>query len=137
MADRGCEELMSEEINLSLKAKTILSEIYGALQHFIETGEIWTIFINKMSLAPEERQEIREFLGQGDIKINLVDSSETAEWIESGISGVWYGVFYDQTKNPIVETIEIGKFPQVASSQIEDMQKSLTKLHFKLGSEKL
>jgi hypothetical protein len=124
---------MNETVNLSSKTKAILYEIHGALQRFINTGEIRSIFINKMSLAPEERQEIRDFLGQGSIKIILSDSAEPAEWMESGISGIWYGVFYDQANNPILETIEIGKFPQVASSQVEDINRGLKTL--KLGLE--
>jgi hypothetical protein len=122
---------MSETVNLSPKTKAILYEIHGALQRFINTGETWSIFINKMSLAPEERQEVRDFLGQGSIKITLSGSAEQAEWMESGTSGIWYGVFYDQTNNPILETIEIGKFPEVASSQIGDINKDLKTL--KLG----
>ncbi len=122
---------MNETVNVSPKAKAILYEIHGALQRFINTGEVWSIFINKMSLAPEERQEIHDFLGQGSIKIALSDSAEPAEWMESGTSGIWYGVFYDQTNNPILETIEIGKFPEVASSQVEDINRGLKTL--KLG----
>lgn len=45
-----------------------------------------------MALTPEERQLIRDFLGQGSIKINLPDSGEP-EWMESGIAGVWYVFF--------------------------------------------
>lgn len=122
---------MNETVNVSIKAKAILYEIDGALQRFINTGETWSIFINKMSLAPEERQEIRDFLGQGSIKITLSDSAEPAEWMESSISGIWYGVFYDKNNNPILETIEIGKFPEVASSQVEDINRGLKTL--KLG----
>ena len=122
---------MNETVNVSPKAKALLYEIHGALQRFINTGEIWSIFINKMSLVPEERQEIRDFLGQGSIKITLSDSAEPAEWMESGTSGIWYGVFYDQTNNPILETIEIGKFPEVASSQVDDINRGLKTL--KLG----
>lgn len=122
---------MNETVNVSPKAKAILYEIHGALQRFINTGEKWSIFINKMSLTPEERQEIRDFLGQGSIKITLSDSAEPAEWMESGTSGIWYGVFYDRTNNPILETIEIGKFPEVASSQVEDINRGLKTL--KLG----
>ena len=126
---------MSNKTPLSPKAKAVLSEIYGALQRFIENGEIGSIFINKMSLSPEERQSIRDFLGQGNITVHLGDSVEPAEWMESGISGVWYGVFYDHAKNPVLETIEIGKFPQVASSQLEDIHVSLQNLKYGLENK--
>jgi hypothetical protein len=123
---------MDEEVALSAKTKSILFEIYGALQRFADTGEIWSIFINKMSLTVEERQSIRDFLGQGSITIHLSDSAEPAEWMESGVTGIWYGVFYDHAKNPILETIEIGTFPQIASSQREDVNQDLRELEIRL-----
>jgi hypothetical protein len=124
---------MDEEVTLSPKTKAVLFEICKALQRFADTGETWSIFINKISLVAEERQVVRDFLGQGNITIHLSDSAEPAEWMESGISGIWYGVFYDHTKNPILETIEIGKFPQVASSQREDIHRGLKELELRLS----
>jgi len=123
---------MNNELELSLSAKSVLFEISEALQRFTESGQGWILFSNKMSLTAEERQEIRDFLGQGSVSIKLTDSDEPAEWMESGISGVWYGVFYDQAHNPILETIEIGKFPQVASAQLEDVNANLQILRQRL-----
>ena len=123
---------MSKELSLSPIAKAVLVEISEALQRFIDLGETVTIFINKMSLSPEERQGIRDFLGMGSIKIKLTESDEPAEWIESSIPGVWYGVFYDQIDQPILETIEIGKFPQIPSAQIEDVKIGIETLRQRL-----
>ncbi|GMB00851.1 hydrogenase expression/formation C-terminal domain-containing protein [Pelosinus sp. IPA-1] len=123
---------MNEAV-LSQKSKAVLFEINEALKRFTLTGETWSVFINKMSLTDDERQEIRDFLGLGSITVHLSDTAEPAEWMESGIAGIWYGVFYDQTKNPILETIEIGNYPQVASAQIEDINIGLQKLTLKLA----
>lgn len=123
---------MSEEIELSSSARAILFEINEALQRFIESGETWSVFTNKMSLTPEDRQGIREFLGLGSVKIHLTDTAEPAEWMESGTSGVWYGVFYDKTHNPILETIEVGRFPQVPSAQLEDVRNGVEMLNKRL-----
>jgi len=132
MADRGGGKMIGAELELSPSAKAVLFEISEALQRFATSGQGWTIFSNKMSLTPEERQVIRDFLGHGSIKIQLTDSDEPAEWMESGIPGVWYGVFYDQTHNPILETIEIGQFPQVASAQMEDVHANIQRLRQRL-----
>ena len=113
--------MISEKKELSPSAQAVLFEVNEKLQCFIESGKTGSIFTNKMSLTPDDRQNIRDFLGQGSVTIHLTDSAEPAEWMESGIPGVWYGVFYDQTHNPILETIEIGTFPQVPSAQIEDI----------------
>jgi len=124
--------MMSQGLELSPSATAVLFEIGEALQRFTDNGQGWTIFPNKMSLEPEDRQAIRDFLGQGGIIIKLTDSDELAEWMESGISGVWYGVFYDKTNNPILETIEIGTFPQVPSAQMEDVRGSMKLLKQRL-----
>lgn len=117
--------MMVEQLELSPSATAVLFEIGEALQRFADSGQGWTIFPSKMSLDTDDRQAIRDFLGQGSIIIKLTESDELAEWMESGISGVWYGVFYDRTNNPILETIEIGAFPQVPSAQMEDVTGSL------------
>lgn len=124
--------MSKEELVMTPSSKAILVEISEALQLFIEKGQTWTIFTNKMSLTPEERQEIRDFLGEGNISIKLTGSEEPAEWMESGTAGVWYGVFYDQANNPILETIEIGSFPQVPAAQIEDVRSNLEVLKKRL-----
>jgi len=114
---------------LSPAAQAVLEEINQALIKFIQHGQEWTIFSDKMALSVEERQMIRDFLGQGSMKIELNDTAEPAEWLESGTSGVWFGVFYDQSHKPVLETIEICAFPQVAGAQMEDIlqdQKSLS-----------
>lgn len=122
---------MIEEV-LSEKARAVLNEVYIALERLSNTGEGWTIFTNKMALTQEERQGIRDYLGQGTIRIQLEGSHEPAEWIESGVSGIWYGVFYDQAHNPILETLEVGFFPQVPSVQVEDLKLGLVELNKRL-----
>ncbi|WP_378953823.1 hydrogenase expression/formation C-terminal domain-containing protein [Pelosinus sp. sgz500959] len=128
--------MISEEIQLSPSAQAVLFEINERLQLFIDSGQTWSIFTNKMSLTPEDRQGIRDFLGRGSVTIHLTDSAEPAEWMESGTPGVWYGVFYDQTQNPILETIEIGSFPQVPGAQIEDVEIGIEILKKRLMNNK-
>jgi hydrogenase-1 operon protein HyaF len=50
------------------------------------------------------------------------------EWRETGIYGVWIGVFYDRDNKPILETVEISYFPKLASAQREDVQESINVL---------
>lgn len=128
--------MINEEFELSPSAEAVLFEIYEALERFMVSGETWSIFTNKMSLSPEERKSIRDFLGQGSITIHLKDSAEPAEWMESRTPGVWYGVFYDQTQNPILETIEIGAFPQIPAAQREDIKIGMENLQKRLTNNK-
>ena len=124
--------MMSKEREMAPSVKAVLCEINDGLQRFVTSGETFSIFTNKMSLTPEEREEIRDFLGQGSITIKMSGSAEPAEWMESSIPGIWYGVFYDQSSNPVLETIEIGAFPLVPSAQIEDIHSSIDILRNRL-----
>ncbi len=124
---------MTTDAGFSEKAKAVLAEIAAALERYAADGEGWTIYINKMGLAQEERQAIRDCLGQGGIRINLENSAEPAEWLESGVAGVWYGVFYDQSRRPLLETIEVGGFPTIAAAQPEDVAEGLAALRQRLA----
>lgn len=112
---------MAEKLALTPAAKAVLCEIKQALQKFAQTGEEWTIFIDKMMLSFEERQMIREFLGEGSVSIKFQDRAEPAEWLESAVAGVWYGVFFNANNKPVLETVEIGAFPALAKAQLQDI----------------
>jgi len=118
---------------ISIHAKAMLSEIHYALEKFAAKGQNQIFFLNKMPLTIEDRGYIKEFLGSGSIRINLTDCPESVEWLESGIPGVWYGVYYNHIGKPIVETIEVCAFPQLAKVQHEDVSSGLNKLGGKLA----
>lgn len=122
-----------DETTVSEKAKAVLAEIAAALERFAAGGETWTIYIDKMGLTPAERQDIRDTLGQGGIRVSLENSAEPAEWLESGVSGVWYGVFYNRSRQPMLETIEVAAFPPVAAAQPEDTAQGLADLRRRIA----
>jgi len=117
------------DAEMTARVKAVLGEIAAALGRYLASGEGWTIYIDKMGLTRDERQAIRDCLGQGGIRINLENSAEPAEWLESGVSGVWYGVFYNQSRQPLLETIEVAGFPGVAAAQPEDVRRGLGALN--------
>ena len=118
---------MSEQA-MANPVRAVLEEILLGLEHLLHKGEARTIYIDKMGLTPEERESIRDCLGTGGIRIRLEADGEPAEWIESGVSGVWYGVFFGQNGSPLLETIEIAFFPHVASAQREDIESGAARL---------
>jgi hydrogenase-1 operon protein HyaF len=123
----------AEQVFLSDNTKTVLSEILAALKNLAEEGEEYTIFIDKMGLSAAERQDIRDIIGVGGVRINYDSTSQPVEWLESATSGIWFGVFYDQNRNPMMETIEICRFPQIAAAQAEDIKNGCAELSEKLG----
>ncbi|NPA51996.1 MAG: hydrogenase expression/formation protein [Aquificae bacterium] len=111
-----------------MNAVPILNEIYENLKEFYKTGKRHTIFTNKIPLCEEDKKFLKEALGEGNIKIEIKSELHPAIWKETKINGVWIGIIYDKNQNPIVETIEITDFPQLAKSQREDILNSIKTL---------
>ncbi len=125
---------MTADTSIPANAKAVVAEVAAAVERFITGGQGWTIYIDKMGLSPADRQAIRDLLGEGGLRISLENSAEPAEWLESGVSGVWYGVYYDQSRQrPLLETIEVGAFPAVAAAQTEDIAAGLEGLRRQLA----
>ena len=121
--------------SISPQAKAVLHEVRNALTALADTGVTHTLFIDKMGLSTEDRLCVREFLGQGSLRIRLEGSFEPAEWLESGVAGVWYGVFFNQSGQPLLETLEIAFFPAVAAAQTEDVRLGAEVLRQRLGPD--
>ncbi len=110
----------------------ILNEILEALKEFLRSGKTHVIYINKIPLTPEDRELILDVLGEGKIKITYRSETQPAEWKETGIYGVWIGTFYNRDGKPILETIEISSFPELASACKEDIEESIKVLEERL-----
>ena len=52
--------------------KVILQELRQALKNLRETGETYTVYIEKTGLSMEEQVEVLETLGRGDITITYL-----------------------------------------------------------------
>jgi len=111
-----------------MNAPAILYEILQALKDFYNKGERHIIYINKLPLTEEDKHVILDVLRDGQVKIFLKSASQKVEWRETGISGVWIGVFFDRDEKPILETIEITDFPMLAMSQREDIEEAIKTL---------
>jgi hydrogenase-1 operon protein HyaF len=111
-----------------MNAPAILYEILQALKDFYNKGERHIIYINKLPLTKEDKHVILDVLRDGQVKIFLKSASQKVEWRETGISGVWMGVFFDRDEKPILETIEITDFPMLAMSQREDIEEAIKTL---------
>jgi hydrogenase-1 operon protein HyaF len=111
-----------------MNAPALLYEILQALKDLYERGEEHIIYANKIPISDEDREALLDILGEGQVKIRLESNTQPVEWRETGISGVWIGVFYDRDNKPILETIEITYFPKLAMAQKEDVEEAIQKL---------
>ncbi|RMH79499.1 MAG: hydrogenase expression/formation protein [Acidobacteria bacterium] len=115
-----------------MNAPAVIVEILQALRDLYQKGEEHTVYINKLPLTEEDRLTLLDVLGDGQVRISLKSGGQRVEWRETGISGVWIGVFYDRDEKPLLETIEVCYFPSLAKVQEEDLQDSIQRLEERL-----
>ncbi|MEN3029157.1 MAG: hydrogenase expression/formation protein [Aquificaceae bacterium] len=111
-----------------MNAPALLSELLQALKDLYEKGEEHIIYINKLPLSEEDREVLLDILGNGQVKIRMETNTQRVEWRETGISGVWIGVFYDREDKPLLETLEVCYFPPLAKAQREDVEEAISRL---------
>lgn len=71
--------------------RAVLNELRLALKNLRETGETYSIYIEKTGLTEEEQVEVLETLGRGHITISFNETDQPVEWYESQFSGIcWY-----------------------------------------------
>ncbi|WP_448583589.1 hydrogenase expression/formation protein [Thermocrinis sp.] len=117
-----------------MNGPAILYEILQALKDFHQRKERHVIYINKLPLTEEDKHLILDVLREGKVRIILKSNMQKVEWRETGISGVWIGVFFDRDEKPILETIEITDFPMLAACQSEDIEEAIKVLEDRLSS---
>ncbi len=105
----------------------LLNEIKYALTELKNEGKKRTINLSNFPLTYEEAKFLDETLGRGSIKI-IYESSELTVWQETKISGVWWGEYRNSSGKIILRTIEITFYPELAMSQIEDIEEGIKKL---------
>ena len=93
--------------------RAVLNELRLALKNLRETGETYSIYIEKTGLTEEEQVEVLETLGRGHITINFNETDQPVEWYESQFSGIWIGTFKNGRDDSILHTVEVSKYPVV------------------------
>jgi len=110
-----------------MNAVFLLSEIKHALVDLKNEGKKKVINLSNFPLSNDEARFIDEKLGRGNVKI-IYEGTELTVWQETGISGVWWGEYRNSNGKVILRTIEITFYPELAMSQIEDIEEGIDKL---------
>ena len=116
-------------------AKAVLEEVRQAYTALQEHGQQHTLFLDKLPLSVEERQGICDFLGQGKVVIKMEDPLEPVQWRETAFSGIWHGVYCNLQDTPVLETLEIAWYPELAAAQREDVTKDAKRFNTWLNEQ--
>lgn len=101
--------------------RAVLNELRQALKQLRETGEPYSIYIEKTGLSDEEQVEVLETLGRGHITIVFNETDQPVEWYETQFSGIWVGTYKNGRDDSILHTVEVSRYPDVVGAFDEDI----------------
>lgn len=101
--------------------RAVLNELRQALKQLRETGETYSIYIEKTGLSDEEQVEVLETLGRGHITITFNETDQPVEWYETQFSGIWVGTYKNGRDDSILHTVEVSRYPDVVGAFDEDI----------------
>jgi len=101
--------------------RAVLNELSQALKQLRETGETYSIYIEKTGLSDEEQVEVLETLGRGHITITFNETDQPVEWYETQFSGIWVGTYKNGRDDSILHTVEVSRYPDVVGAFDEDI----------------
>lgn len=101
--------------------RAVLNELRQALKQLRETGETYSIYIEKTGLSDEEQVEVLETLGRGHITIAFNETDQPVEWYETQFSGIWVGIYKNGRDDSILHTVEVSRYPDVVGAFDEDI----------------
>lgn len=110
-----------------MNAPYLLNEIELAIRTYLDTGTRRTLYLSQFPMTDEDAAYLQQALGPGSVTIQTSGENRTV-WRECGIAGVWWGEYYEGPKKVVLRTIEIGPFPELASTPQEDIESGLARL---------
>jgi hydrogenase-1 operon protein HyaF len=113
----------------------LLAEISTMLEQLLSRGTGSMIDLKSLPLSPQEYEQLRLTLGQGEVTARL-EAIGLSEIIETHYPGVWWVTHYNVEGDIIADMIEIASVPAILHSQPEDMQAGLERLQAMLEAQR-
>jgi hydrogenase-1 operon protein HyaF len=112
----------------------LLVEIETLLEEFASDGTRGSIDLNSLPFAPGEYDQLRQFMGQGEISVHI-EAVGPSEIIETRYPGVWWVTHYNVEGDIVADMLEITDIPEIIKSQAADIDAGLELLRAQLNNE--
>lgn len=114
--------------------RALLAEIAAHLERLAHDGTTGIIDLNSLPLAPGEYEQLRQWLGQGEVSIRI-EAIGPSEVVETGYPGVWWVTHYNVEGDIVADTLEVAAVPEIVRSQQEDIDAGLERLRARLNDD--
>ena len=105
----------------------ILMEIATQLDQLAAGGEPGAIDLRSLPMSPDDRAQLLEALGPGEVTITLETDGESCIR-ETGVHGVWWGEYRDRGGEVIAAFIEIARVPTILPVESDELRRSAQQL---------
>lgn len=112
----------------------LLHEIRHAIQALLDKGQITTIDLRSMPLAPGEEAHIDTLLGEGEVRVEL-NTLGRSDIVETRFAGVWLITHFNTEGVILGKHIEISFIPVILKAQQRDIEAGLNQLNSELQTE--
>lgn len=109
----------------------LLHEIRHALQRLASTGEPTTIDLSSIPFAPQDRKQLFETLGEGEVEAR-VDAFGPSTVRETAFPGVWLVQHLNPHHEELSALIEIARLPALLLTPEADVEESAAALGARL-----
>lgn len=101
-------------------ARSVLQEIVERLAALARSGESAAIDLRGLPLSPEDRADLEQALGRGQVSAELELAGRSEVW-ETGYSGVWWVRHYGAGDVLAAERVEITAVPEILVTHADDI----------------
>ncbi len=114
-------------------AQSLLREIVERLAVLAGSGERAAIDLRGLPLGPEDRAELQQALGRGEVAAQLQLAGRSEIW-ETAYSGVWWVRHYGAGNVLAAERVEITPVPEILVTHPDDITAAAARAREQFGA---
>ena len=113
-------------------APALLQEIAAALDTLLLSGRRHCIDLGSLPLSPADRDLLRETLGTGEVRMELL-ALGSSRIEETGVPGVWWVRHSSEDGILLTESLEVCHVPEIVPADATDIAIGLQRLRQRIA----
>ncbi|MBU2733452.1 hydrogenase expression/formation protein [Acidithiobacillus ferridurans] len=113
-------------------APALLQEIAAALDALLLSGRRHCIDLGSLPLSPADRDLLRETLGTGEVRMELL-ALGSSRIEETGVPGVWWVRHSSEDGILLTESLEVCHVPEIVPADATDIAIGLQRLRQRIA----
>jgi hydrogenase-1 operon protein HyaF len=108
-------------------ARALFNELAQHLQQLVDQGNEHTVDLFSLPVTGQDKQELEQLLGKGEVDITLTTVGESRIF-ETSYNGIWWVRHYAADELLISEFIEVSWIPEIIKSHPSDVALSADRI---------